>query len=74
MSHPSHPFDFSHLSTTERILLAEDLWDSIAAEQDVAPLSGEQQQELQHRLAITDRGDMVYSSWREVKRRVTHRE
>lgn len=70
MSHPSRPFDFSHLSPAERIRLAEDLWDSVSAEQDVPPLSPEQQEELQRRLAIADRGEMTYSSWQDVKRRL----
>jgi putative addiction module component (TIGR02574 family) len=44
MSHPSRPFDFSHLSPAERILLAEDLWDSVTAEQDAPPLTPSQQE------------------------------
>ena len=74
MSDPSRPIDYSHLSPAERILLAEELWDSVAAEQDVPPLSPEQQAELQHRLAIADRGEMTYSSWQDVKRRLSRRE
>jgi putative addiction module component (TIGR02574 family) len=74
MSHPSRPFDFSHLSPAERILLAEDLWDSVAAEQDVPPLTPEQQEELERRLALADRGEMAYSPWQDVKRRLTRPE
>lgn len=73
MSHTSRPFDFTHLSSAERILLAEDLWDSLT-EQDVPPLSAEQQAELERRLAIADRGEMAYSSWLDVKSRLTRRE
>jgi len=70
MSHPSYPFDFSHLSPAERILLAEDLWDSVTAEQDAPPLTPEQQEELQRRLDAADRGETTYSSWQDVKRRL----
>jgi putative addiction module component (TIGR02574 family) len=39
------------LSTAERIQLAEDLWDSVAAEPDKAPpLSAQQRREVQQRL------------------------
>jgi putative addiction module component (TIGR02574 family) len=70
MSHPFHRFDFSQLTPAERILLAEDLWDSVAAEQDAPPLSPEQKEELQRRLAAADRGKIAYSSWPDVKRRL----
>jgi putative addiction module component (TIGR02574 family) len=72
MNHPSHPFDFSHLSPAERILLAEDLWDSVTAEQDAPPLTPSQQEELQRRLAAADRGEMTYSPWPDVKHRLLH--
>ena len=72
MAHSSHPFDFSRLTPAERILLAEDLWDSVTAEQDVPPLTPAQQEELQRRLAAADRGEMTYSSWQDVKRRLLH--
>lgn len=70
MTYPSHPFDFSQLTPAERILLAEDLWDSVTAEQDAPPLSTAQQEELQRRLAAADQGDMTYFSWLDVKRRL----
>jgi putative addiction module component (TIGR02574 family) len=41
-----------HLSPSERIQLAEDLWDSVSAnEQDLPPLTESQRVELQRRLA-----------------------
>jgi len=67
----SRPFDFSHLSSAERILLAEDLWDSVMAEQEAPPLTVAQEEELCRRLAAADRGEMSYSSWLDVKRRLT---
>jgi putative addiction module component (TIGR02574 family) len=71
MSNPSRPFDFSHLSPADRILLAEDLWDSVTVQQDAPPLSPAQKEELRSRIAAADRGETTYSSWQEVKRRLT---
>ena len=72
MSHPIHPFDFSQLSPTERILLAENLWDSVTNEQDAPPLTPTQQEELERRITAADRGETTYSSWLDVKRRLLH--
>lgn len=72
MVHPSHPFDFSRLSVAERILLAEDLWDSVATEQNAPPLTLAQQEELMRRLAAADGGEMTYCSWPDVKRRLLY--
>ena len=71
MSDLTRPFDFSHLSPDERILLAEDLWDSVTAQQDAPPLTPAQKEELRRRLAAADRGEMTYSLWKDVKRRLT---
>jgi putative addiction module component (TIGR02574 family) len=71
MSDLTRPFDFSHLSPADRILLAEDLWDSVAAEQDAPPLTSAQKEELRSRLAAADRGEMTYSPWQDVKQRLT---
>lgn len=62
--------DLSALSPAERILLAEDLWDSVTSEQDAPPLTPEQKQELQCRLDAADRGETSYSSWQDVKHRL----
>jgi putative addiction module component (TIGR02574 family) len=66
------PSDFTHLSPAERILLAEDLWDSVASEHDAPPLSPAQQEELERRVAAADRGELAYASWPDAKRRLLH--
>ena len=66
--------DFSRLSPAERILLAEDLWDSLAASQETPPLTSTQLEELERRLAAADRGATAYSSWDKVKRRLLRKE
>ena len=62
--------DLSALSPAERILLAEDLWDSVRAEQNAPLLTAGQKQELQRRLDAADRGETSYFSWQDVKRRL----
>ncbi len=43
--------ELRNLPIDERIRLVEDLWDSIAAEQEALPLTNEQRAELDRRLA-----------------------
>ena len=42
--------EIANLSTPEKILLVEDLWDSIAADQQALQLTAEQRAELDRRL------------------------
>jgi putative addiction module component (TIGR02574 family) len=58
------------LSISERIQLAEDIWDSIATEAEALPLTEAQCQELDHRLADAEANPGVGASWDEVKARL----
>jgi putative addiction module component (TIGR02574 family) len=71
----SSPFDFRHLSIAERLQLVEDLWDSIAQEADAAtlPLTDEEKQLLDARLADYARDPDGGSSWQDVKARILKR-
>ncbi|WP_376780435.1 addiction module protein [Stutzerimonas nitrititolerans] len=62
------------LSPAERIQLAEDLWDSVAAQPDNAPpLSTQQQREVQRRLdAYREKPDDV-QSWETIRSRLWSR-
>jgi putative addiction module component (TIGR02574 family) len=62
--------DITRLTPAERILLVQELWDSLAPAQESQPLTPAQQQEIERRLAAADRGEITYSSWEDVKRRV----
>jgi len=62
--------DITRLTRAERILLVQELWDSLAPSQASQPLTPVQQQELERRLASADRGEVSYSSWEDVKHRV----
>ena len=55
------------LSVEDRIALVEDIWDSIAEEKNVLPLTDTQRAELQRRIEEDDSspGDVV--SWSDVK-------
>ena len=63
-------FDFTHLSVAERILLVEQLWDSIAADagNQYLPLSEAQRKELESRCAALDAGEMKTIPWEEAKK------
>ncbi|MEA5625363.1 addiction module protein [Nostoc sp. UHCC 0251] len=68
--HPILKVDISELSVSERIQLAEDLWDSILTTPDEVPLNDEQKQELDRRLEMHSQGPNRGSTWQSVKQRL----
>ena len=50
--------DLRTLSIGERMQLVEDIWDSIAADQDASPLTDEQRVELDRRLDAYERDNI----------------
>jgi putative addiction module component (TIGR02574 family) len=68
-----HTNDLSKLSLAERIQLAEDLWDSVAAETGGLPLTEAQAAELDQRLAQIARDPDAGDSWDVVQGRVQAR-
>ncbi|HLL46035.1 MAG TPA: addiction module protein [Longimicrobiaceae bacterium] len=58
------------LSITERIQLIQDVWDSIAAEPEELPLTDEERQEMDRRLADVEANPGVGRPWAEVKTRL----
>jgi putative addiction module component (TIGR02574 family) len=69
-NHPLLKVEISQLSISERIQLAEDLWDSILDRQDEVQLDPAQQQELDRRLDRHRQDPTVGSSWETVKQRL----
>ena len=61
------------LSKSERILLVEQIWDSIASEQDAPELTPAQRKELERRLDRFKRTGPLGSPWSEVKKRLRQR-
>jgi putative addiction module component (TIGR02574 family) len=62
--------DFSQLAPMERILLAQDLWESAFDEVQALPLTAEQEAEIKRRIAAVDAGTMPLYDWREVHERL----
>jgi putative addiction module component (TIGR02574 family) len=60
-------FDIQELSQSERILLAEKLWDSVADNQDSLEVTTSQKKLLAERLAAFKESPNEGSSWEEVK-------
>jgi putative addiction module component (TIGR02574 family) len=58
------------LSAAERILLVEELWDSIASTPESVPLTDAQRRELDSRLAARERDPQTGADWDAVKQRV----
>ena len=62
--------DLLHLSVAERIQLAEDLWDSVAAHPEQVATSEEHLAELERRLTELDENPEAGESWDVVKARI----
>jgi len=65
--------DIGKLTLAERIQLAEDLWDSVAAETGGLPLTEAQAAELDRRLADLARDPDAGDSWEVVRGRIEQR-
>ena len=57
------------LNRAERIQLVEDLWDSIAEESEVLPLTAEQVEELRARRERFQKNPGAGRTWEQVKQR-----
>ena len=65
--------DILSLSVPERILLVEDIWDSIAEIPEEVPLSAAQKQELDLRLDAYHQNPDAGSPWSVVRERIQNR-
>jgi len=61
------------LSVAQRILLVEEIWDSIAEQETDIPLTDAQRQDLERRIANYEANPKEGSSWQEVKARLQQR-
>ena len=59
--------DILELSVPERILLVEDIWDSIVSVPEAVPLTNKQREEMDRRLDFYHKNPMAGSPWEEVK-------
>ena len=62
--------DILELSIPERILLVEDIWDSIVDFPDSIKLRDEQKKELEARLNSYHKNSNLGSPWEDVKKRI----
>jgi putative addiction module component (TIGR02574 family) len=58
------------LSVDDRLLLREEIWDSIAAFPDAVPVTDAQKQDLQERLDAFQENPKAGAPWEEVKARL----
>jgi putative addiction module component (TIGR02574 family) len=58
-----------HLSVDQRILLVEEIWDSIAEKEKEIPLTEAQRLDLERRITAYEANPKAGSSWEEVLRR-----
>ncbi|MGA3117470.1 MAG: addiction module protein [Syntrophobacteraceae bacterium] len=65
------PSEIKKLSVAERILIVEEIWDSIAAEQESVQLTEAQKTELDRRITSCDSSPNEGRSWEEIKRRLS---
>jgi putative addiction module component (TIGR02574 family) len=64
----ANKIDIQELSQSERILLAEQLWDSITDNQDTLEVTDAQMKILQQRLAAYQASPNEGTSWEQVKK------
>ncbi len=64
----ANKIDIQELSQSERILLAEQLWDSITDDQDTIEVTDAQMEILQQRLAAYKASPNEGTSWEQVKK------
>ena len=64
----ANKMDIQELSQSERILLAEQLWDSIADDQDTIEVTDSQMEILKQRLAAYKASPNEGTSWEQVKK------
>ena len=64
------PSEIKKLSVAERILIVEEIWDSIAAEQESVQVTEAQKAELDRRIASYDASPNEGKPWQEIRRRL----
>lgn len=65
--------EISKLSTPEKILLVEDLWDSIASDESIVPVPQSHMEELDRRLKRYESAQGNLLSFEELRTRIENR-
>ncbi len=64
--------NLQELSNSEKILLAEELWDSVASNEQLFPITEEQKNILDKRLAKYSLDQDSGDSWQNVRNRISN--
>ena len=64
--------NLQELTASEKILLAEELWDSVASDEQLFPLTEDQKAELDARLASYSINPEEGDSWENVRNRISN--
>jgi putative addiction module component (TIGR02574 family) len=67
MTQTFHTLGIDRLSVADRIALVQDIWDSIAAEVEQAPLTAAERQEVERRLAAHRANPDAAIPWEQVE-------
>jgi len=67
MAQPPQRYDVDSLSIAERIILVEEIWDTIVAEQESFEVTKAQKEELDRRLENYRTSPDLGASWEEIK-------
>jgi putative addiction module component (TIGR02574 family) len=62
--------EIKQLTVAERLLIVQEIWDSIVADQESVPITHAQRDEIDRRLEAYHAAPDEGSSWEEVKNRV----
>ena len=73
MSQTLKALGIDQLSVAQRILLVEEIWDSIVAEAEDMPLTEAQKQDLERRLGAYNDNPDAGSSWEDARARLRAR-
>ena len=65
--------NLQELTNSEKILLAEELWDSVASNQQLLPITEEQKNILEKRLASYSLDHDSGDSWQNVRNRISNK-
>ena len=64
------PSEIKELSVAERMLIVEEIWDSIAADQELLVVTEAQKKELDRRIALCDSAPNQVKTWEETRDRL----
>ncbi|VAW45279.1 hypothetical protein MNBD_GAMMA03-359 [hydrothermal vent metagenome] len=64
--------NLQELTPSEKILLAEELWDSVASDERLFPLTEDQKAEIEKRLASYSANPEAGDTWENVRNRISN--